>query len=229
MSVQPGRDGQGNFETGKKRCTSVPPTLLSPFPTKFDVFHRCNIPDPLRSHPPFADDTSLLEDPKNFTQDLNTAEPDQGTYEAYSAAFHAGSELDNRTAKNDHAEDTSDSRSFWLSSSSSSSSNHLRASSSSSSSSSVTLSLPAVTFHPHSLSPTGLSILTYILTHIRTHLCLPSDLPFSHLIVHLIRRWERARVAVAQRNAELAAQANALDWNGVEDEEAAEFLTYEER
>ncbi|KAK3397724.1 hypothetical protein B0T20DRAFT_413146 [Sordaria brevicollis] len=221
-----GKKKPRQLETGKRRCTSVPPTLPSPFPTKHDVFHRCNIPDPLRSHPPFSDAASLIETPKDFTDNVDTAEPEQATYEAYSAAFHAGALVDQKTTKNDHQEDSSDSRSFWLSSSSSSSSAHLpESSSSSSASSSVTLSLPATLFHPHYRSPTGLSIVA----RIRTHLCLPSDLPPSHLIVHLIRRWERARVAVAQRNAELAAEANALDWNGVEDEEAAEFLTYEER
>lgn len=197
-----GKRRPGQPEIGKEICASEPPSNLSPFPTKFDVFRGCNIPDPLRSHPPFA------EQPKDFTQDSDIAEPEQATYEAYSAAFHAGPNSDEQTTtKKDNTNDSSDSQSFWLSSSSSSSSSHLP---SSSSSSSITLSSPS-TLHPHYLSPTGLSILN----RIRTHLCLPPHLPPSHLIVHLIRRWERTRVAVAEKHAELAAQANALDWSGV--------------
>ncbi|KAK1778826.1 hypothetical protein QBC45DRAFT_413064 [Copromyces sp. CBS 386.78] len=216
-----GKRRPGQPRTGEKECPSEPPSAFpSPFPTKFDVFRRCNIPDPLRSRPPFAG-SSVLEEPRNCTQDLDIAEPEQATYEAYSAAFHTGSNHDEQTKTEDRKDNSSDSQSIWLSCSSSLSSSHLP---SSSSSSSVTLSSPS-TLHPHYLSPTGLSILNLI----RTHLCLPLDLPPSHLIVHLIRRWERARVAVAQKNAELAAQANALDWNGMEDEEAVEFLDLDER
>lgn len=247
------------------------PILLSPFPTQYDVFRRCNMPDPLRCHPPFTG-SSILEEPRDFTQDSDISESEQATYEAYSAVFHASSDSNKQITEEDNPDDSSDSGSLLLasssassssshlpplpsssssssslsrlpllhSSSSSSSSSHLPLllssspsssssqlpllASSSSSSSSITLSSPS-TLHPHYLSPTGLSILS----RIRTHLCLPLDLPPSHLIVHLIRRWERARLALAQKNAELAEKANALDWSGVEEEEAVEFLDWDER
>lgn len=223
-----GKRRPGQPRTSEKICPSEPPIFLSPFPTKFDVFRHCNIPDPLRCHPPFTG-SKILEAPKDFTKDPEIAEAEQETYEAYSTAFHASYDSNKQTAEKDNTSDLSDSQSFSLSSSSASSSfSHLpplpSSSSSSSSSSSITLSSPS-TLHPHYLSPIGLSILHLI----RTHLCLPPDLPPSHLIVHLIRRWERARVAVAQKNAELAAQANALDWSGVEDEEAVDFLDLDER
>ena len=220
----PGKTRPAQLDTSEEKYASERPILLSPFPTKFDVFLGCNIPDPLRSHPPFAGSTTL-EEPRDFTQDADIAGPEQATYEAYSAAFHAISGSNMQTAEGNSPSDSSGSQSFSLCSlSDSSSSFHFPPLPSSSSSSSITLSSPS-TLHPHYLSPIGLSILN----HIRIHLCLPVDLPPSHLIVHLIRRWERARVAVAQKNAELAERANALDWSGVEDEEAVEFLDLDER
>lgn len=99
-----GKRRPGQPRTSEKICPSEPPIFLSPFPTKFDVFRHCNIPDPLRCHPPFTG-SKILEAPKDFTKDPEIAEAEQETYEAYSTAFHASYDSNKQTAEKDNTSD----------------------------------------------------------------------------------------------------------------------------